>query len=164
MVGIGDAHIGRGIRGDVGNHIVVNSAVVGIKPQIDLDVGVERFKIRYRLLVDAHLGHIGIVFGPEGDLIISGGIKFLRHLEGIALLGTVAAGHGQQHRQQKEKRAYFFHPLVPPLATPAMIFFRKIKNSTISGREMTTTAAIIAGIFSRPKPFSRMNWMPLETR
>ena len=58
----------------------------------------------------------------------------------------------------------FFHPLVPPLETPAMIFLWKMRNRTISGIEMTTTAAIIAGIFSRPKPFSRISWIPLETR
>ena len=45
-----------------------------------------------------------------------------------------------------------------------MIFRRKIRNSTISGTEMTTTAAIMAGMFSRPKPFSRISWMPLDTR
>ena len=45
-----------------------------------------------------------------------------------------------------------------------MIFLRKTKNSKISGTEMTSTAAIMAGIFSRQKPFSRMDWMPLETR
>ena len=38
-----------------------------------------------------------------------------------------------------------------------MIFFRKIRNRTISGTEMTTTAAIMAGMFSRPKPFSRIS-------
>ena len=31
----------------------------------------------------------------------------------------------------------------------------------IRGREITTTAAIIAGTFSRPKPFSRISWIPL---
>ena len=45
-----------------------------------------------------------------------------------------------------------------------MIFLRKSRNSTTSGTEITTTAAIIAGMFSRPKPFSRIDWMPLETR
>ena len=45
-----------------------------------------------------------------------------------------------------------------------MIFLWKIRNSTISGTEMTTTAAIIAGMFSRPKPFSRISWIPFETR
>ena len=38
-----------------------------------------------------------------------------------------------------------------------MILFLNSKNKTISGREMTTTAAIIAGMFSLPKPFSRMD-------
>ena len=40
---------------------------------------------------------------------------------------------------------------------PAMIFLRKIRNSTISGAEMTQTAAIMAGILSLPKPFSRIS-------
>ena len=30
------------------------------------------------------------------------------------------------------------------------------------GSEITTTAAIMAGMFSRPKPFSRISWMPLD--
>lgn len=34
----------------------------------------------------------------------------------------------------------------------------------MSGTEITTTAAIMAGIFSRPKPFSRISWIPLDTR
>lgn len=38
-----------------------------------------------------------------------------------------------------------------------MTLRRKIRNSAISGAEMTTTAAIIAGMFSRPKPFSRIS-------
>ena len=49
------------------------------------------------------------------------------------------------------------YPLVPPLATPAMTLRRKIRNSRIRGTEITTTAAIIAGMFSRPKPFSRIS-------
>ena len=75
--------------------------------------------------------------------------------------------HAEEHQQrQKEGRESVSpdHPLVPPLETPAMTFLRKIRNSTISGTEMTTTAAIMAGMFSRPKPFSRISWMPLETR
>ncbi len=49
------------------------------------------------------------------------------------------------------------HPFVPPLDTPSIIFFRNARNRTISGTEITTTAAIIAGTFSRPKPFSRIS-------
>ena len=45
-----------------------------------------------------------------------------------------------------------------------MIFFRNARNSSTSGTEITTTAAIMAGIFSRPKPFSRISWIPLDTR
>ena len=38
--------------------------------------------------------------------------------------------------------------------TPAIIFRLNIRNKTTSGTEITTTAAIIAGTFSLPKPFS----------
>ena len=58
---------------------------------------------------------------------------------------------------QAESLFDIFHPFVPPLATPSMILLRKNRNSIIRGREMTTTAAIIAGIFSLPKPFSRIS-------
>ena len=49
--------------------------------------------------------------------------------------------------KEKKNSKYPFHPFVPPLATPSMIFFRKTRNRTIRGREITTTAAIIEGIF-----------------
>ena len=51
----------------------------------------------------------------------------------------------------------FSYPFVPLLETPSMIFSRKIRKSTTSGIEITTTAAIMAGIFSRPNPFSRIS-------
>lgn len=54
--------------------------------------------------------------------------------------------------------------MVPPRATPDMICFRYPRNSRIRGMEITTTAAIIAGMFARPKPLSRISWIPLETR
>ena len=56
------------------------------------------------------------------------------------------------------------YPFVPPLDTPAMILSRKARNSTISGTLTATTAAIIAGISCRPKPLSRIAWIPLDTR
>ena len=45
-----------------------------------------------------------------------------------------------------------------------MILLRKTRKSTISGMEITTTAAIMAGMLSRPKPCSRLYWIPLDTR
>ena len=45
-----------------------------------------------------------------------------------------------------------------------MIFLWKMRKMMISGIEMTTTAAIIAGMFSLPNPDSRIVWMPLDTR
>ena len=122
-----------------------------------MDVGVDGFKIRNGLFIDVDLGHVGVVLGPEDHLIVPVLLKGIRHGEGIHTLGAVAAGKAQKKCHQQQKCSYFFHPLVPPLATPAMIFLWKIRKSTISGTEMTTTAAIMAGIFSRPKPFSRIS-------
>ena len=164
VVGIGDADIGGGVRCDIGNDIVVNLAVVRIQPQIYRDIGIQRFEVRNGLLVDLHLGHVGIVLCPEGNLEITGRIKGFRDFKNLLLRGAVTAGKRCQQNDGKEYGNDSFHPFIPPLETPAMIFFRKIRNRTISGTEMTTTAAIMAGIFSRPKPFSRISWMPLDTR
>ena len=156
MVGIGDAHIGGGVGGNVGDHVVVNAAVIGIKPQIDLDIGVKCLKIGDGLLINGHLGQVGVVFCPEGDLVLPGFVKVLGHGKGLHAPGAVTGTQRQQTAQGQQQCKEFSHPLVPPLETPSMILLRKSKNSTISGREMTTTAAIMAGIFSRPKPPSRM--------
>ena len=98
-----------------------------------------------------------VIYGKDISEINSG-TAFAR----IVILETGDLGEDQD--QEKDKGKLLFHPFVPPLETPAMIFFRKTRNSTISGTLITTTAAIIAGVFSRPKPFSRIAWMPLDTR
>ena len=164
VVGVGDADVGGGVRGDVGNDVVVDFAVVRIQPEIHGDVGIQRFKVRNGLLVDVHLSHVGVVFCPEGDLIPPGGVEFVGNRIGTGSGGilpggkrTVAAGEGKGQRKGKQQGKQLFHPFTPPLETPSMIFFRKIRNRTISGREMATTAAIMAGMFSRPKPFSRIS-------
>ncbi len=164
MVGVGDADVGGGVRGDVGNDVVVDFAVVRIQPEIHGDVGIQRFKVRNGLLVDVHLSHVGVVFCPEGDLIPPGGVKLIGNRIGTGSGGilpggkrTVAAGEGKGQHKGKGEGKQLFHPFTPPLETPSMIFFRKIRNRTISGREMATTAAIMAGMFSRPKPFSRIS-------
>ena len=170
VVRIGDADIGCGIGGDVRDDIVVDAPVVGIEPHVHRDIRVQGLKVRDGLLVDGRLDLVGVVFGPEGDFVLPGTVKALRNREGCSPAGAVAGAqrqHAEEHQQrQKEGRESVSpdHPLVPPLETPAMTFLRKIRNSTISGTEMTTTAAIMAGMFSRPKPFSRISWMPLETR
>ena len=41
VIGVGDADVGGGAGGDVGDDIVVNIAVVGIEPQRDRDIGVQ---------------------------------------------------------------------------------------------------------------------------
>ena len=162
MVRIGDAHVGRGVRGDVGDHVVIDAAVVGVQLHRYRDVGIQGLEVRDGLLVDLGLGLVGVVLGPEGDLILPRGIEALGHLEGAAALGAVAAGERQRAENQRQREtdpldAARSHPLIPPLETPAMTFLRKTRNSTISGTLMTTTAAIMAGMFSRPKPFSRIS-------
>ena len=158
VVGVGDAHVGRGVGGDIGDHVVVDLTVVGVQPQPHGDIGVQRLKIIDGLVVDIHLRLVGVVLGPERDLILPGLVKAVRHGEGVLPAGAVAAAQRQQRkqRQQRGEAHFFHHPLVPPLETPSMTLLRNRRNSTISGTEMTTTAAIMAGIFSRPKPFSRM--------
>ena len=164
VVGIGDAHVGSGFGGNIGDDIVIDAAVIGIKPQIDLDIGIQLLKIGDGLFINSYLGQVGVVFCPEGDLVLSGFVKALRNGKGVRFSGAVTAAQGQQTAQRQKQSGDLSHPLVPPLETPSMILLRKIRNSTISGREMTTTAAIMAGMFSRPKPLSRMVWMPLDTR
>ena len=168
MVRVGNAHIWGGSRGDIGNDIVINLAVISVKPKVYRNVWVQRLEILDGFLVNRSLGFVGVVFCPEGNLIILGGIEFLRDGEGLQSTGAVTAGeHQHPCKHQGEHQPFseqFSHPFVPPLATPAIIFLRKIKKRIISGREITTTAAIIAGIFSRPKPFSRISWIPLDTR
>ena len=167
VIRIGDADVRRGLGGDVGDHVVVDLAVIRIQAQIHFNIRIQRFKPLDGVLVDRHLRHVGVVLCPECDLMLLRPVEFLRDLEGLQPPGAVAARQREQaehetHKQQR--RALLAHPFVPPLATPAMIFCRKIRNSTISGTEMDTTAAIIAGMFSRPKPLSRMACMPLDTR
>ena len=167
VIRVGDADVRRGLGSDVGDDVVVNLAVIRVQAQIDLDIRIQRFKPLNGVLVDRHLGHVGVVFRPECDLMLLRPVEFLRNLKGLQPSGAVAARQREQTEHEVEKqqrRVLSAHPFVPPLATPAMIFCRKIRNSTISGTEMDTTAAIIAGMFSRPKPLSRIACMPLETR
>ena len=45
VVRVGDAHVGGGAGGDVGDDVVVDVAVVGVQPQVHGDVGVQRLKV-----------------------------------------------------------------------------------------------------------------------
>ena len=168
MVRIGDADVRRRIRGDVGENILINAAVVCIQFQRDRNVRIDRFEVFDRLPVDLHLCFVRIILRPENDLEIPGGVKGLGHFKGDALFRSVTACKKREYEEYREQQAkgftQFFHPFVPPLETPSMIFLWKIRKRMTSGTEMETTAAIMAGIFSRPKPFSRISWIPLETR
>ena len=102
MVRISDADIGSGVRGDVGDNVVIQPSIIGIQPQIDFDIGIELFKTGNGLLVDLHLRQVGIVFCPEGDLVIPAGVKAFRNRKGIQTSGTVTTGkhRGNQHQQK----------------------------------------------------------------
>ena len=63
-------------RRDIGDHIVIDLPVIRIEPEIYGNIGVQRLKVLDGLLVDIGLPFIGIVFCPEGDLIIRFGVKF----------------------------------------------------------------------------------------
>src|SRR5699024_6367561 len=136
VVGVGDADVGGGAGGDVGDDVVVDIAVVGVQAQRHRDVGVQRLKVRNGLLVNFGLADVGIVFGPEGDLIVPGRVKGGGHREGRLFAAAVAAGQqqrpGQSRRGERGWQAVF-HPLVPPLDTPSMILLRNARNSKISG-------------------------------
>jgi len=164
VVRVCDTDIGGSAGGNVGDHVVVDIAVVGVQPQVYGDIGIQVLELGNGLFVNISLAHIGIVFRPEGDLIGLRFVKGRRHGKGGALPAAVAACQGQAQGQRQNKAEKLFHPFVPPWETPSMIFFRKAKNSRINGTEITTTAAIMAGMFSRPKPFSRISWMPPDTR
>ena len=94
-------------------------------------------------------------------------VKFLRHHEFHSLRRAVAAREQGTHSDDRgsgESDAALgicfenvSHPFVPPLETPSMIFLWKSRNSKMSGRDTITTAAIMAGMFSRPRPFSRIS-------
>ena len=80
-------------------------------------------------------------------------LRFNLHLAEPA----VAGGERKEKRRNKQKNNNFLHhPFVPPLETPDIILRLKMRKITISGTEIATTAAIIAGTLSRPKPFSRI--------
>ena len=167
MVRICYADIRRGVCGDVGYDIVVDLAVVRIKPDVDLDIRIDLLKIRDRLMVYIRLGLVRVILSPECDLEAARIVEFLRDHKLIHPPGAVTAGERKERKEHYTCKKYgetLFHPFVPPLETPSMILFLKIRNMTMSGTEMTTTAAIIAGMFSLPNPFSRISWIPFETR
>src|SRR5699024_9622754 len=102
VVGVGDADVGGGAGGNVGDDIVVDVAVVGVEAQGHRDVGIEGLEILNGLLVDVGLVLVGVVFGPEGDLVIPGCVEGLRHREGRLLPAAVTAGEeGKPHNQSR---------------------------------------------------------------
>ena len=106
MVGIGDADVGCGPGGDIGDHVVVDLSIVCIQPQVYRDIGIQGLEILNGLFVNVRLTLVGVIFGPEGDLICFCFIKGLRRLEGLRFPGAVAAGqeNGTGRAQKKGKK------------------------------------------------------------
>ena len=103
MVRVGDTYVRSGACGDVGDYIVVDFDVVRVKPKIYGDIGVQGFKIGYCLFIDFGLGFVCVVFGPESDFVISGGVKFPGNGKGT--LGLRAMTAELQKKGQPGKKA-----------------------------------------------------------
>ena len=91
VIRIGDADIGRGIGGNVGDHIIVYFPIIRIQTQIHPDIGIQRLEIIDCPFINPGLGLIGIVFGPESDFILSGIIKFPGYFISRKPLGAMAS-------------------------------------------------------------------------
>ena len=65
MIRIGNTYIGSRIGGNIGNHVIIDSAVIRIELERYLDVGIQLFKILNGLPVNIRLRLIGIIFSPE---------------------------------------------------------------------------------------------------
>ena len=70
MVGIGDADVRRSTGRNIRDYVIINSSVIGVEAESYLDIRIKRLEIRDGLLIDRNLRQIGIVFRPEGDLIL----------------------------------------------------------------------------------------------
>ena len=110
MVRVGDTYVRSGACGDVGDYIVVDFAVVRVKPKIYGDIWVQGFKIGYCLFIDFGLGFVCVVFCPESDFVISGGVKFPGNGKGTLVLRAMTAckqSHRRNGSQGKKQERLF---------------------------------------------------------
>ena len=92
MVGVGDAYVGRGIRGNIGDNIIINFSIIRIQTEIDSDVRIQRLKICNCLFINIRLRLVRIIFGPKSDLVLPGGIELFGDGKGFLASFAVAAG------------------------------------------------------------------------
>ena len=112
MVRVGDTYVRSGACGDVGDYIVVDFAVVRVKPKIYSDIGVQGFKIGYCLFIDFGLGFVCVVFGPESDFVISGGVKFPGNGKGTLVLRAMTAckqSYRRKGSQGKSRKGFLWN-------------------------------------------------------
>ena len=77
---------------------------------VEVGEGVQGFKIGYCLFIDFGLGFVCVVFGPESDLVISGGVKFPGNGKGTLVLRAMTAckqSHGRKGSQGKKQERLF---------------------------------------------------------
>ena len=103
VVRIRDAHIGRGVGGNVGDHILIDAAVISVELQRHLDIGIDLLELLDRILVDIRLGDIALGLGPEGDLIGTAFIEARRQKERVLVLRAMAARQKQTRHQQENQ-------------------------------------------------------------
>ena len=65
MVRIGDADIRGGIGGNIGDNVIIDSAVVRIQAQVYRNIGIKRLKVLNGFFVNIRLGLVGIVFAQK---------------------------------------------------------------------------------------------------
>lgn len=65
MVGIGDADVGGGPGGDIGDHVVVDLSIVCIQPQVYRDIGIQGLEILNGLFVNVRLTLVGVILAQK---------------------------------------------------------------------------------------------------
>ena len=79
VVRIRDAYIRGRPRGNVCDDIIVDVPVIRIQAKIHLDLWIQFLKTCHCLVVDLHLRLVGVILGPEGDLMRGIFVKCIRH-------------------------------------------------------------------------------------
>ena len=90
MVGIGDTYVRSGVGRNVSYYVFVTSAVLCVKLKINIDVGVDFFKILDCFVVNRNLGSVGIVFCPKRYFDFLAFVKRAWNLETSSLGAAVA--------------------------------------------------------------------------
>ncbi len=102
VVRICDADIRCCVCGYVRNDVVVDLRVIRIQLQRHRDVRIQRFEILDGLLIHRRLVLVGVVLGPEGNLVLLRLVKALRHRKGRLPLRAVASRQGRCRKNPRQ--------------------------------------------------------------